>query len=481
MPSIKDSKRLLKRIFLTNLTMPKGLALTALLSGPHGIGKTFIIKDAAKELGGYSIVVEGGSLKEGEITGLPFATANKDGSTEVRFVPYYSVSNIIKAEKEYYNFAKTKGFLGGDLKLNDKGDTTLKGKVVSLNKTTIDNIIHGEVNAYKFGEELDAETKIKLIESGEVKPVLLFIDELNRTESQTMKELMNIVLNRNVNGYDLPWWVNVVSAVNPASQNSTYSTNEMDDAQRDRFIKVKVEARLEDWLDYAFANKLSADIVESIATAEEIFIHREKGHEDQDEMFPSPRSWEMVSYIYDNIHAFDKTKLLSADDKKFTDDDLRTLINAKVGPTAGRTLLQNIANKQDNIKASDVINGKSDKIDNAIVEKLQRQKPLRRKITVDRVVMHIADVIVDFEDAKKKGTVEGKKAYFNLKEQIKQFVELLDDATKIAFGKRVAQTDTVVAKDGKNLFSKISDCFSTNILNTLLEFDSNLRKLTTGQ
>jgi MoxR-like ATPase len=478
MPSIKDSKRLLKRVFLTNLTMPKGLALTTLLSGPHGIGKTFIINDAAKELGGYSLVVEGGSLKEGEITGLPFATANKDGSTEVRFVPYYSVSNIMKAEKEYYTIAKTKGFLGGDLKLNDKGDTTLKGKVISGNKTVIDNIIHGEVNLYKFGDSLSAETKIKLIESGEIKPVILFIDELNRTESQTMKELMNIILNRNINGYDLPWWVNVVSAINPASQNSTYATNEMDDAQRDRFIKIKVEAKLEDWLDYAFTKKLSADVIESIATAEEIFIHREKGHEDQDEMFPSPRSWEMVSFIYENIHSFDKSTLLTTEDKKYSDDDLRTLVNAKVGPTAGRTLLQNIANRQDNIKAADVINGKSDKIDQAVIDKLLRQKPLRRKITVDRVVMHIAAVVVDFEEAKKKGTAEGKKLYFNFKEQIKQFVELLDDATKIAFGKRVAQTDTVLAADGKNLFSKISDCFSTNILNTLLEFDSNLRKLT---
>jgi MoxR-like ATPase len=481
MPSIKDSKRLLKRIYLTNLTMPKGLALTALLSGPHGIGKTFIIKDAAKELGGYSLVVEGGSLKEGEITGLPFASANKDGSTEVRFVPYYSVSNIMKVEKEYFAKAQADGFLGGTLKLDAKGNTTLKGKVVSESNNAIDTIIHGEINTFKFGEDLDPETKLKLIETGEVKPVILFIDELNRTEQQTMKELMNIVLNRNVNGYDLPWWVSVVSAINPASQNSTYSTNEMDDAQRDRFIKIKVEARLEDWVDYALQSKLNPDIVESIATAEEIFIHREKGHEDIDEMFPSPRSWEMVSYIYNNMNAFDKTKLLSAEDKKYAEDDLRTLINAKVGATAGRTLLQNIANKQDNIKPTDIINGKSDKIDQAIVDKLLRQKPLRKKITVDRVVMHIASVIVDFEDGKKKGTADGKKAYFNLKEQIKQFVELLDDATKIAFGKKVAQTDSVLAADGKNLFSKISDCFSTNILNTLLEFDSNLRKLTTGE
>jgi MoxR-like ATPase len=479
MASIKDSSRLLKRLYLANLLVPKGLAITPLLSGPHGIGKTFIVNSAAKELGGYSLTVEGGSLKEGEITGLPFASPNKEGGTEVRFVPYYSVSNIMKLEKEYYARAKTEGFLDGDVKLTNDGINVKKGdKTTTIpQKTNIDRIIHGEINQYKFGEELDAETKLRLVESGEVQPIILFIDELNRTENQTMKELMNIVLNRNVNGYDLPWWVGIVAAVNPSSQNSTYLTNEMDDAQRDRFIKIKVDAKLEDWIEYAFDNNLNPDIVEAIATAEDIFIHREKGHEDIDEMFPSPRSWEMVSHIYTSIDQLNNSKFISTEERKFRDDDLRTLINAKVGPTAGRTLLQNIQNREDNIKPAEIINGKSEKVDEKVVEKLLRQKTLRKKVTVERVVNHIASTIVDFETKKKSTKAEDKKQYFNYKEQIKHFVSLLDDATKITFAKKVAQTDTVVAADGKNVFLKISDCFSENVLQTLMEFDSNLKKL----
>jgi MoxR-like ATPase/soluble cytochrome b562 len=480
MPSIKDSKRLLKRLYLTNLLVPKGLAITPLLSGPHGIGKTFIVNGAARDLGGYSLVVEGGSLKEGEITGLPFASPNVDGSTEVRFVPYFSVSNIMKVEKEYYKRAQTEGFLDGSIKLVDDNIVITKdGKETHLPQLgDIDRIIHGEINQYKFGEDLDPNTKIKLIESGEIQPVILFIDELNRTESQTMKELMNIILNRSINGYDLPWWVGVVAAVNPSSQNSTYLTNEMDDAQRDRFLKIKVDARLEDWIDYAFETGLDPDIVESIATAEDIFLHREKGHEDIDEMYPSPRSWEMVSYIYSNVDKINASKFFTSEEAKHRDDDLRTMINAKVGPTAGRTLLQNIENKQDNVKPADIINGKSEKVDEKIVEKIMRQKALRRKITVERVVNHIAATVVDFESKKKSSKAEEKREYFNYKEQIKHFVSLLDDATKIAFAKKVAQTDTVLATDGKNVFLKISDCFSESILTTLMEFDSNLKKLT---
>jgi MoxR-like ATPase/soluble cytochrome b562 len=479
MPSINTSKRLMKRIALINLATPNGLALTTMLSGPHGIGKSQIVHAAAKELGGYALVVEGGSLKEGEITGLPFASKNHDGSSEVRFVPYYQISNIQKLEKHYNQVAKETGFLDGAVKLTDTSlvvKTKNEEKVIPL-KSKIDRIIHGEINEYKFGEELPVSVKVKLIESGEIKPVILFVDELNRTEPQVMKELMNIVLNRNINGYDLPWWVIVVSAVNPSSQSSVYAVNEMDDAQRDRFLKLTVDARLEEWIDYALDANLNPDVIASIATAEDIFTKREKGHTDEEEMVPSPRSWEMVNFIYDFVDQFNESKFMTADERKFVKDDLRTLIAGKVGPTAARTFLQNIENKENNIKPSEVLNGKSEKIDEKILTKFLGQKKYRQKITMDSVIRHIQSTVVDFENKKKSTKPEEKREYVNYKSQIKHFIEILDDATKLAFAKKVAQVDTVVATDGKNVFGKIADCFAKEMLESLREFETGLKNL----
>jgi len=74
MASIQKSATLLKRIALANWVNEKaGLNITAMLNGPHGIGKSMIIRSVANDLNGYCFTVEGGSLKEGEITGLPFA------------------------------------------------------------------------------------------------------------------------------------------------------------------------------------------------------------------------------------------------------------------------------------------------------------------------------------------------------------------------------------------------------------------------
>jgi soluble cytochrome b562 len=105
------------------------------------------------------------------------------------------------------------------------------------------------------------------------------------------------------------------------------------------------------------------------------------------------------------------------------------------------------------------------------------QKRLRQKITVDNVIRYIAQTIVDFENKKKSAKADEKREYVNYKAQIKQFVEILDDATKLAFAKKLAQVETVVATDGKNVFGKISDCFASNVLQSLMEFETGLKNL----
>ena len=58
MISINEAKRLVKRAILANLvTEKKNLAITPLVSGKHGIGKSAMIKSIAEELGGVCITV----------------------------------------------------------------------------------------------------------------------------------------------------------------------------------------------------------------------------------------------------------------------------------------------------------------------------------------------------------------------------------------------------------------------------------------
>jgi MoxR-like ATPase len=445
----------------------KDLNITSMLVGAHGIGKSQIIKQVARDMNGYCYTIEGGSLKEGEITGLPFAQQNSDGSSEVRFIKYYAINKIWQLERFYYEQAKTKGFLNGTVKLivDEEGNETLvengKSQVV---KTVVDKVEAGEDNKYKFGDELSPETKLQLIEKGEIKPVILFVDELNRTEQQTMKELMNIILNKSINGYNLPWFVSIVSAINPCSQNSTYATNELDDAQLDRFLKLKVEANLEDWIDYSLEKKVNSDVIEGLAIAENIFIHREKGQEDTSEMQPSPRSWEMVANIYTYIHDAVKTKFFSDEERKGVNDDMRVLIRGKVGETAARTLLENINRKENNIKPAEILTAKSLKIDAPIVTKFNNQKRLTQKIIADNVVNYVANTIGEIEKGKTSTDAKKKEVYANYMSQLKEFTNLLDTATQILFVKKFLKMP-----NGVQLFGKVSKAFSKDVLANISE------------
>ncbi|MBR6006019.1 MAG: AAA family ATPase, partial [Clostridia bacterium] len=178
MITINEAKRLIKRAILANIVSDKpDLAITPLVSGKHGIGKSAMIKSIAKDLGGVCITVEGGTLKEGEITGLPYQYKDDEGKTKFRFLPYYAVERIQNEEKRLFELA------GGTV-----GDSSA---------------LYGDENRFAQND-LSPEERIEAIRSGRVHPVIIFIDEINRTENTVYKELMNILLTRSVNGYNFP-------------------------------------------------------------------------------------------------------------------------------------------------------------------------------------------------------------------------------------------------------------------------------------
>ena len=122
MATVGKAGTLLKRGFLSNISAREGLNITLLLSGAHGIGKSQIVKSAAKGLGGLCLVVEGGLLCEGEFGGLPAMFKNEKGESEVRFCQYYVVKKIHELQEYYYERATTIGFLNGKIKLEVEGN-----------------------------------------------------------------------------------------------------------------------------------------------------------------------------------------------------------------------------------------------------------------------------------------------------------------------------------------------------------------------
>ncbi|MDO5039360.1 AAA family ATPase [Clostridium sp.] len=139
----------------------------------------------------------------------------------------------------------------------------------------------------------------EIIENG--RNVLLFIDELNRCEHAVQQELMNLILNREINGYNLPEEVKIIAAMNPSNKydnyrDSEYAVVDMDPAQEDRFVWLDMEVDVKEWIKWAMSKdgNIDEDIIEFISTFPE-YLNTPNSNES---IKATPRSYERVSKAY---------------------------------------------------------------------------------------------------------------------------------------------------------------------------------------
>lgn len=210
-----------------------------LVVGESGIGKTALMKKLSERNNYYYITIDGNMLKEGEIGGLPTI-------------------------EEYTAF--------------------VEDKEVKRKKTVY--AVHTKL------QEID-----KVLEEEADKKILLFIDEINRCEHTVQQELMNIILNREINGYRLPENVIVTAAMNPSNKyedflESDYQVVDMDSAQEDRFVWLIMEADIKSWLSWGVEEgKIHEYVLEFLSSFPQ-FLHAPKSSE---MVKATPRSWQRVS------------------------------------------------------------------------------------------------------------------------------------------------------------------------------------------
>jgi len=122
------------------------------------------------------------------------------------------------------------------------------------------------------------------------RPVVLFLDELNRAEVEVMQAAFQIVLDRELNGHRLHPETRVYAAVNVKSQ---YNVNQMDPALLDRFFVIDVNFTVQEWIKWAKTDGgLTAEIIDFIQRNPAWLTTPAKFN--AGEVVPSPRSWEFA-------------------------------------------------------------------------------------------------------------------------------------------------------------------------------------------
>ncbi|MDF2880427.1 MAG: ATPase [Clostridiaceae bacterium] len=276
-----------------------------MIVGESGIGKTALAKELAERNNYYYVNIDGNMLKEGEIGGLPTVEEHSMliGSKEVkRKVTTYAIHS----------------------------------KFLEIN-----NII-----------ELDNNREI-----------LLFIDELNRCEHSVQQELMNIILNREINGYILPKKVHVIAAMNPSINNDGFSRSEyqvvdMDPAQEDRFVWIEMDADVQTWIQWGMdGGRINNQILEFIAAFPE-YLHTPYA---ESSIKTTPRSWERVSNAY-NVYLNDREHI--------PERILFNVIKGNVGQNIAQDFMNFIKNYSNPIIAPEELL-KEAEISNELADKIQ--------------------------------------------------------------------------------------------------------------
>ncbi|WP_419725575.1 ATP-binding protein [Terrisporobacter petrolearius] len=298
-----------------------------LVVGESGIGKTALAKKLAKDKGWTLVTIDGNLLKEGEIGGLPTVES------------YESMdANGKKIEK----------------------------------KTTI-YAIHNKLR------EIDEE-----INKG--RSVLLFIDEINRCEHTVQQELMNLILNREINGYKLPESVKILAAMNPSSKYGSdfdYQVVDMDAAQENRFVWLNMDPDHNGWIKWAIGAGIETKVIEFISTFPE-YLHKIN----DEDVRATPRSYERVSKTY---------KMYKEQQDTIPRSVFVNVIKGNVGKVIAEEFVSFVESNCSPLISFDDVFSKEN-LDENVIERIKNESHTRLYITAMNILKTLENKIIEDEN-----------------------------------------------------------------------------------
>ena len=164
------------------------------------------------------------------------------------------------------------------------------------------------------------------------KPIVLFLDELNRARPEILQTVMDLALNRKLAGKLLPEGSRIISAVNAGDQ---YQLTDLDPALVSRFNIVNFKPTAEEWLLWARKSGLDPRVVGFI-DENRMWLDKDpdqkEGADTGLDKNPDRRAWKRVSDV-----VADKAELKEIDSK---------IISSIVGPKAASAFIQNAATRK---------------------------------------------------------------------------------------------------------------------------------------
>ena len=212
-------------------------------------------------------------------------------------------------------------------------------------------------------------------------PVVLMLDELNRSMPQVMQSFFQIVLDRelgnNVDGKPLRLHpeTRVIAAVNHGSE---YDVNDMDPALLRRFWVVDLDPTVTDWIDWASENEIDPVTIDFVRQHPEHF-RVDPASVDPGTVIPTPASW----------HRFDESLrhmgMAASEVAGSRPDGFYALATGFIGNEAAISYTDFVSRYERVISAEDVLSGK---ITKSRAEELSASEAMT---VIDKLANHSKD------------------------------------------------------------------------------------------
>ena len=209
-------------------------------------------------------------------------------------------------------------------------------------------------------------------------PVVLMLDELNRSMPQVMQSFFQIVLDRelgnNVDGEPIRLHpeTRVIAAINHGSE---YDVNDMDPALLRRFWVVDLDPSASDWIDWASVNDIDPLTIDFIRQHPE-HLRVEPGSVDPGSVIPTPASWHRLDESLRHMG------IVPSEIAGSRPEGMYALATGFVGTEASIAYTEFVSRYERVISAEDILSGK---IDEARAKDLQASEALA---VIDKMVNH---------------------------------------------------------------------------------------------
>ncbi len=165
-----------------------------------------------------------------------------------------------------------------------------------------------------------------------VKPGILFLDEINLAPLSVQAAAYQLILDKKVGEYVFPSHWKIIAAGNRETDRA--NVYKISAPLANRFIHFTVRPDINSWRAWAAKDNIRQEVIDHIYMRPTLMLQMPN---DNDKAFPTPRSWGFVSQL---LNAFEY------DEEKGVTDDLEQAIIGAIGEGAGKEFLAYLSDYQ---------------------------------------------------------------------------------------------------------------------------------------